>query len=121
MSADEFIAWNDSTDTRYKLVDGKIDARLRKRRSCPAIVEAGIRLDDTNYYNADVAATCAEMFGSIYVEEPFLIVDVISESSERDDFGLKAHRYSLMPSVREIWHVDSRERWVQIWQRAENA
>ena len=120
MTADEFLAWDDGTDTRHELVDGVIVAmapptdahgtiavnvgveiadRLRARPPCRAIGEAGIRLDERNHFKADVAATCAEPRNSLYVEEPFLIVEVISESSERDDFGLKAHRYSLLPSV----------------------
>jgi Uma2 family endonuclease len=142
MTADEFLAWDDGSDTRHELVDGMIVAmapptdahgtiavnvaveiadRLRARPPCRAIGEAGIRLDERNHYKADIAATCAEPRSSLYVEEPFLIVEVISESSERDDFGLKAHRYSLLPPVREIWLVDSRRRWVQVWQRSENA
>jgi Uma2 family endonuclease len=142
MTADEFLRWDDGTDTRHELVDGEIvamapptdahgsitgnawgeiDARLRARPPCRATVEAGIRLDATNHYQADVAATCAETRGSLYVEAPFLIVEVISQSSERDDFGLKVHRYSLLPSVREIWLVDSRSRWVQVWKRIEDA
>ena len=99
----------------------EIADRLRSRPPCRAIGEAGIRLDDGNHYKADVAATCAEPRGSLYVEEPFLIVEVISESSERDDFGLKAQRYIQLPSVHEIWLIDSRERWVQVWRRAEDA
>src|SRR3954451_24499934 len=54
-------------------------------------------------------------------EEPFLVVKVISESSERDDFGLEAHRYGLLWSVQEIWLVDSRKRSVQVWQRTQDA
>jgi Uma2 family endonuclease len=142
MTADEFLTWHDGTDARHELVDGviaamapptdahgtiagntciEIDARLRERPPCRAIVEAGIRLDARNHYKADVAVTCSDVRGILYVEEPVLIVEVISESSERDDFGLKAHRYSLLPSVQEIWLVDSRERSVQVWQRAEDS
>lgn len=29
----------------------------------------------------------------------------------------KVKRYVELPSVREIWLVDSRERWVQVWRR----
>jgi Uma2 family endonuclease len=142
VTAEEFMAWDDGTDTRHELVDGvivamapttdahgtiagncwgEIDARLRRRPPCRAVVEAGIRLDSRNHYKADVAATCVEVRGSLYVEDPVLVVEVISESSERDDFGLKVHRYSLLATVLEIWLVDSRRRWVQVWQRAEDA
>lgn len=67
-----------------------------------------------------MAAICAEASGGLYVEEPFLTVEVISESSERDDLGLKVRRYVELPTIREIWLIDSRERWVQIWRRAQD-
>jgi Uma2 family endonuclease len=142
MTADEFLAWDDGTDTRYELVDGEIVAmappsdphgtiavnagveianRLRLREPCRAVGEAGIRIDQHSHFKADVAATCAEPRRSPYVEEPFLIVEVLSESTWREDAGLKLRRYVELPSVREIWLIDSRERWVQVWRRAEDA
>ena len=141
MTADEFLSWDDGSDTRYELVDGQIVAiapatdahgtiamnagveigeRLRSREPCRAVVEAGIRLDARNPFKADVAATCAEPQGRLYVDEPFLVVEVISESSERDDLGLKVKRYAELPTIREIWLIDSRERWVQIWRRSQD-
>jgi Uma2 family endonuclease len=141
MTADEFLHWDDGTDIRYELVNGEIvamapptdahgsitgnawgeiDARLRERSPCRGIVEAGIRIDASNHFKADVAATCAETRGELYVEEPFLIVEVLSEGSWRDDIGAKPQRYIQLPSIREIWLIDSRERWVEIWRRAED-
>ena len=141
MTASEFLLWDDGTDTRHELIDGAIVAmappshvhgviagnayseirlRLDHRPPCHGVVEAGIRLDQRNHYRADVAATCTEPQGAPYVEEPFLIVEVISESSWRDDVGTKLQRYIALPSVREIWLIDSRERWVQVWRRAED-
>ena len=51
------------------------------------------------------------------MEEPFLIVEVLSDSTVDRDLGVKVRRYIELPSVREIWLVDSRERWVQVWRR----
>ena len=140
MTADEFLSWDDGTDTRYELVGGAvvamappsyvhgivvgnayaaIRAALEGRAPCQAAVEAGIRLDHANHYKADVAASCADPAGAGYVPDPFLIVEVLSESTWRDDIGSKLQRYIKLPSVREIWLVDSRERWVQVWRRAE--
>ena len=142
MTADEFLTWDDGTDTRYELVEGEIvamappsephgaiagnawgqiDRRLQARPPCRAIVEAGIRVDDGNHYKADVAATCTEPRRSPYVDEPFLIVEVLSEGTWREDIGSKLQHYIQLPTVREIWLVDSRARWVQVWQRTENA
>lgn len=141
MTADEFLTWDDGTDARYELMDGEIVAMappsdphgtitinaaleitncLRSRPPCRAIGEAGIRIDERNHYKADVAATCSEPRRSPYVEEPFLIVEVLSESTWREDIGSKLQRYIQLPTVREIWLIDSRERWVQVWRRAED-
>ncbi|MEK0081852.1 Uma2 family endonuclease [Benzoatithermus flavus] len=138
MTVGEFLAWDDGTDTRYELVNGEIvamappseahgtiagncwgeiDRRLERRPPCRAIVEAGIRLDDYNHYKADVAASGREPEGAPYVEEPFLIVEVLAESTADHDLGGKVRRYIELPSVREIWLVDSRERWMQVWRR----
>ena len=142
MTADEFMAWDDGTDTRYELVEGEIvamappsdahgsiagnvwgeiDSSLRKRPPCRAVVEAGVRVDESNHFKADIAATCIEPRLSPYVDEPFLIVEILSESTWREDIGAKLRRYIELSSVREIWLIDSRERWVQVWQRAEDA
>lgn len=142
MTADEFLGWDDGTDTRHELVDGvvvamapttdahgtiagnawgEIDARLENRPPCRAVTEAGILLDDSNHYKADIAATCAEPRGERYVEEPFLVVEVLSESTADHDLGGKTQRYLELPHVREIWLVDSRERWVQVWRRSADA
>lgn len=139
MTADEFLGWDDGTDTRHELVDGvivamapttdthgtiavnavgEITARLRGRPPCRAVVEAGIRLDDGNHYKADVAATCAEPRGQRYLEEPFLVVEVLSDSTEDRDLGVKTQRYLELPRMREIWLIDSRKRWVQLWRRS---
>jgi Uma2 family endonuclease len=139
MTADEFLTWDDGTDTRYQLVGGavvamappsyvhgiivgnayaSIRAALEGRAPCQGVVEAGIRLDGANHYKADAAASCADPAQFPYVPDPFLIVEVLSESTWRDDIGSKQQRYIQLPSVREIWLIDSRERWVQLWRRA---
>ena len=142
MTADEFLSWDDGTDTRHELVDGvilamapttdahgtiavnaalEIDGRLDTRPPCRAFAEAGVRLDDDNHYKTDVAATCAEPRGERYVEEPFLIVEVLSESTEDRDLGVKLQRYLELPHLREIWLIDGRKRWVQVWRHAADA
>jgi Uma2 family endonuclease len=50
-----------------------------------------------------------------------LIVKVLSASTHRDDVAVKVKRYVELPSVQEIWLIDSRERWAQIWRRNADA
>lgn len=139
MTADEFLDFSGDPETRYELLDGEIiamtapkdahgsivgccwceiDRRLEGRPPCQGVVEAGIRLDDHNHFQADVAATYAPPTGERWVHEPFLIVEVILESSEDHDLGRKTQRYMTLASVQELWLIDSRERWAQTWRRA---
>jgi Uma2 family endonuclease len=140
MTVAEFLRWDDGTDTRYELVGGRpvamapakdphgriamnagveIDRRLADRPPCCAISEAGIWISDEDYYEADVAATCAPTSEDGYIAEPFLVVEVLSASDARERDGLdKVQNYIALPSVQEIWLIDSRKRWVQQWLRA---
>jgi Uma2 family endonuclease len=140
MTADDFLTFEGEDDTRYELRDGvvvamappadhhgtiagnaaiEIDRRLQARPPCRAVVEAGVRLDEHNHYKADVAATCAPQERAPYVSEPFLVVEVLSPTTANEDLGVKVQRYKELPSVREVWVIDSRERWVQVWRRGE--
>ena len=140
MTVPEFLRWDDGTDTRYELVGGRpramapakdphgriamnagveIDRRLADRPPCCAISEAGIWISDEDYYEADVAATFAPTSEDGYIAEPFLVVEVLSASDARQREGLdKVQDYIALPSVQEIWLIDSRKRRVQQWRRA---
>jgi Uma2 family endonuclease len=138
MTVPEFLNWDDGTETRYELVGGRpvamapakephgriavsaaleIRRRLVGRRPCTAMTEAGGWIDDEDYYVADVAATCAPPSEDGYVAEPFLIVEVLSDSDRRRRAFSKVQDYIALPSVQEIWLIDSRKRWVQQWRR----
>jgi Uma2 family endonuclease len=134
----EFLAYEGEPDVRYELVHGapvamapgsnahglitgnawgEIDRRLAERPPCRAQVEAGIALDETDFFIADVAATCAEADAERWIGDPLLIVEVLSPSTLEHDFGVKLPAYKELPSTREIWLIDSRRRWVEVWHR----
>jgi len=126
MSLDEFLCWDDGTDTRYELIGGfpvamappaeahgtlalqlgsRIDAAPSRRRPCRAPVEAGIiRADRADtFFVADIAATCAPTeFGRHAIQDPFLIIEILSPSTERHDRRLKLPVYRQIASVQEI-------------------
>jgi|SRR6516165_11040510 Uma2 family endonuclease len=109
MTLGEFLHWEDGTDTRYELIDGfpmamapparahgmlcarlagAIDAALRSRRPCSAQTAAGIARPDRSdtCYVADVAVTCRPyQQGEQLVEDPILVVEVLSPGTERHD------------------------------------
>lgn len=138
MSVPEFLRWDDGTDTRYELVHGRavamnppadphgtidvnaaieIDRYLEQRPLCRAATEAGVWVDDDNYYVADVVATCAPPAEDGVIHEPFLIVEVLSSSNDDAAFKRKIEAYIQIPWVEEIWLIDSRKHWVQQWRR----
>jgi Uma2 family endonuclease len=140
MTVEGFLLFEGEPGLRYELIDGvpramapaasfhgtiganatvEIDRRLEGRPPCRAQSEAGIRIDDANYFVADVAATCAPAVDTPHIADPFLIVEVLSPSTVAHDFGIKLPAYKELPSVREVWLIDSRRRWVEVWHRDE--
>lgn len=136
MTVDEFLAWEDGTDTRYELADGVVRAMappdaahriivanitaiihgaLRSRRPCRPENEAGLRIDARTMWQADVAVTCHPP--SREIEAPLLVVEVLSPSTRTHDLGRKLPDYRTLGSVQEIWLVDSERRWLQLWRR----
>lgn len=100
MTLDEFLSWDDGTETHYELIGGfpvamappaaahrmlamrlgsRIDFALEKRRPCNAQGDAGIirpeRAD--TYFEADIAATCERHeLGQQALTQPFLIAEI---------------------------------------------
>ena len=138
MSVEEFLAWDDGTDTRYELVDGvavamapaltphaaitmnagyEITRRVRARPPCRALVEAGLRISEYRYFIPDLSLTCAAPSRSQEVEDATLLVEVLSSSTRAHDQGVKLPAYKDLPSVQEIWLIDSERRRVSLWRR----
>ena len=132
MSATEFLAWDDGTDTRYELIDGvpvamapggvnhaQIAANVQRLadrcgsrspampgragwRSTPERRSAGSGL------HPDVLVTCEPVEAKHLYEAARLVVEVLSPSTESYDKRFKLPRYADLPSIEEIWLVDSR-------------
>jgi Uma2 family endonuclease len=141
MSLNEFLRWEDGTDTRYELLwgvpvamapparahgtlwarlGGMIDATLRFRRPCGAQTEAGIARPDRDdtYYVADLAVTCSPyQRGEQLVKDPILIVEILSPGTERHDRRTKLPVYRDIESVREILLIDSESVYAEILRR----
>jgi len=137
-SLDEFLAFDDGTDTRYELFDGQLVAmapaadvhgalvmRLGRqignalRPGCEVIGEAGIvppeRAD--SYYQADLAVTCAGLTGQPFIAEPILIVEVLPPSTAATDRDRKLPDYRTIPSLEDILVVSSSEPRIEHFRR----
>src|ERR1700739_2740378 len=113
MTLDEFLRWDDGTDTRYELIEGfpvamappaeahrilavrlvsRIDAALADRRPCNAQIDAGVVRPDRadSYFVADIAVTCRPNEPRQQaVREPILLVEILSPGTERHDRRIK--------------------------------
>jgi Uma2 family endonuclease len=141
MTLDEFLRWDDGTDTRYELVDGfpvamappaeahrilamrlgsRIDAKLSGRRPCNAQIEPGVVRPDRpdSYYVPDIAVTCeANEPGRQAMVDPVLIVEILSPSTERSDRRLKMPAYQSMESVGEVLLIDADSYHAELYRR----
>ena len=141
MTVDEFLQWEDGTDTRYELVDGvvvamappapahgiiavrlggAIDAALRSRRPCIVQSEAGIvRPDgDDSCYVADLAVTCEPLqVEDRLIRSPVLIVEILSPTTASHDRQRKVADYRQIASVDEILLIDSQTIFAEVLRR----
>jgi len=139
MTVAEFLTWDDGTDTRYELVDGRPVAmapvapshsvivinfghelKSRLKAPCYAGSEAGVERpgrDDT-FYEADIVVSCTPFTpGMAALPNPVVVIEVLSPSTLEHDRGRKAYDYRRIPSVQEIVLVASEQRHVEIWRR----
>jgi Uma2 family endonuclease len=143
LTIEDWLAFDDGTDTRYELLDGTLVAMAPAsdrhgttannagrviedaaggRPPCRAVQGAGIEIPTRGRqraYVADVAYTCETPDDEGILEAPRLVVEVLSPAIKGIDKKRKVPDYSLLPSVEEIWLIESRERWVVVWSRAE--
>ena len=144
MTLEQFLRWEDGTDTRYELIDGfpvamappaeahrilavrlvsRIDAALASRRPCNAQIEPGVVRPDRadTYYIPDIAVTCQPNEpGRQAMLDPILIVEILSPSTERGDRRLKLPAYQQIGSVREILLIDADSHHGELYRRENN-
>jgi Uma2 family endonuclease len=141
MTLDEFLSWDDGTDTRYELWGGAIVAMvppmpgharlvsvlvrelgssLRGRAPCAVYSEVGIARLDRNdtFYVADIAVSCEPLRpDDRLLREPVLIVEVLSPSTAATDRQVKVPDYRSIPSVNEILLIDSESAFAEVQRR----
>jgi Uma2 family endonuclease len=96
------------------------ELRSRLDSRCRVVAEAGIvppHHPDT-FYIADLAVACRETAtSSSLVEEPILIIEVLSPSTEVRDRGSKLPEYLRIPSLEGVLLASSTEQRLQVWHR----
>jgi Uma2 family endonuclease len=136
---EEFLAFDDGTDTSYQLFEGRIvamnpplggHAALVGRLSriigtqlhppCEVYAEAGIVPVGrrNSWYKADLIVSCAlGNYQRQFIAEPVLVVEVLSPTTSAIDFNRKLPDYQQIASLRDILLVSSMERLIRHWRR----
>jgi Uma2 family endonuclease len=136
---EEFLAFDDGTDTSYQLFEGRLVAmnpplvghaalvgRLIRiignqlKRPSEVYAEAGIVPVNRrhSWYKADLIVTCTPgNYKDQFIAEPVLVAEVLSPTTSATDFGRKLPDYQQMPSMHNILLVSSIERLVRHWRR----
>jgi Uma2 family endonuclease len=126
MTLDEFLHWDDGTETRYELIAGfpvampvsleaqrilisrlagRIEATLSRHASATTLVGVGVVPPDERetFLVADIAATRALIDPwRQTIEEPFLIIEVLAPNTERHDWRVKLPAYRQIDTVEEL-------------------
>jgi Uma2 family endonuclease len=102
---------------------GEIYSAVRANRpNCTVRSQAGIAPQGRlgrNHFETDITVTCEAGPGYKGInEEPLLIVEILSPSTERDDYFIKLPDYQRIPSLREILYIESAEIAATIYRRS---
>jgi Uma2 family endonuclease len=129
---EEFRAWHDHQPDVWEFIDGvpklmapgsKTHTLLKSRvgrllgsaldgTACEALVDGAIVEVEGSSLIPDVVVTCSPMdFATPRVDEPVIIVEILSPSNEGDDTGRKLSLYLKIPSLRHylVIHQDRRQ------------
>jgi Uma2 family endonuclease len=136
LTADEFIVWAmERPDGRFELDSGTVVAmapervnHARAKRNitiafhnaigarglgCEALPDgASVRVNDCTVYEPDALVRCGPPSpgDAVEVNDPIIVVEVVSPSSRGVDTGSKLASYFSLPSVRHYLIIDTERR-----------
>jgi Uma2 family endonuclease len=132
ITADEFLEMDFGTDKKFELDDGVIymmtggtevhawvqgnlfvwlRAKLRGSGCRPYGSDMALKITDTDVRYPDITIYCDqpprnELFGAKLLDNPTVVIEVLSPSTATFDQGTKLDEYRAIPSVRTIAFVD---------------
>ena len=144
-SLSEYLWFEASSNVKHEYLDGQIYAmaggtpehaalaatflgllfpQLRSGRCRPydADLRVRVRASDLLTY-PDITVVCGPVERAeddkMSAVNPTLLVEVLSESTERYDRGAKFEHYKKLPSLKQFVLVSHRERNIEVWTRAD--
>ncbi|WP_394752572.1 Uma2 family endonuclease [Crenothrix sp.] len=136
MTTDDFLSWEANQPTRHEFVDNEIFAMVGVTRQHATVAgnvfavlkqhlkgtpcrvymaDMKVKLQTANaFFYPDVFVTCSEQDhqAELFMSEPRLIVEVLSESTEAYDRGDKFEKYRQFASLQEYMLINPIKRKV---------
>jgi Uma2 family endonuclease len=144
LTVEEYLAFEETTPIRHEYIAGALYAmsgaslphnritmnlatalhlHLRGTPCKPYMSDAKLRLQaarDTIFYYPDIAVTCAKEASEAYLEQPRLIIEVLSPSTEKIDRREKALHYRYIDTVEEYVLIAQNQPQIEIQRRTDN-
>ena len=137
MTVEEFLAWSEAQEGRYELVDGLVYAQASERvghsrakaavflalanavrrrgLSCEALPDGlAVRVGARTVFEPDALVYCGPKLppDTLLIENPTIVVEVISPTTGRNDHTRKVAGYFRLESVRHYLIVDPDDRLI---------
>jgi Uma2 family endonuclease len=113
---------------RHQIIAGRLGGALYNAveanlPGCSVRVQAGIAphgVEGRDHFETDVTVTCEPPDAGYrgIVEEPLLIVEILSPGTDRDDVFIKLPAYQRIPSLREILYVETNRLGATVYRRS---
>jgi Uma2 family endonuclease len=142
ISVEDYLEGEKVSPIRYEYVNGEVYAmagasdnhnriagnmhanlynHLRNSRCEPFFNDIKVRVTPTVYYYPDILVSCEENPENPYFRnEPILIIEITSKSTQAIDRREKLMFYQQMPSLQEYVVIDQYRMNVQVHRRQEN-
>jgi Uma2 family endonuclease len=139
MSVEAYLEFERRSEIRHEFVDGQLHAMAGESRQhyaiarnitraledshperrCEIVTEAvKVRVQERRYRYPDVVVSCDPGTDRYFLENPCLLVEVLSESTADTDHDKILEEYMRLPSVQRYLIVSQSERRVILYKRA---
>lgn len=146
LSVEEYLQWEEVAETKHEYVSGNVIAMagatrehneivanlIREVGNCLKGKECAIYPSDfrvttpagKSYFYPDATVVCGSLQMQPHVfdtlQNPVVIIEVMSEGTENNDRGYKFFHYQQIPSLQEYILIDSRKQGIEIIRRQNN-
>ena len=138
-TVEEYLAYEKTSSIRHEYVDGQLFAMAGESKNhnrlafrvcarlalhledgnCEAFIEnVKVKVSPTRYYYPDIVVACSEPEedeDAYIIENPVLIVEVLSPSTTRNDRVEKMNAYQRLPGLREYVIVSQKSIRLEVY------